>query len=122
MKKYLLLFFWLVSFPVNSQNFRLNIGGSYDFFSNINNYQISFYGYSAGYTYYFHKRVGMSLVFNHYFPTTYYGIVRFSSDPEDILPAYITGGGNCLETGLRYKLFAPASKQEIGRASCRVRV
>lgn len=111
MKRSFFLIFLLISLPLFSQNFRLNIGGTQSLFSNINNRKVSFYGINAGYSYYFYKKFGLYLGFSHYFPTTYYGKVKYWDQEYGTAPANITGGANDFEAGLKLKIFDPKSKK-----------
>lgn len=110
MKKYLIVFLFCLSVPnLYSQNFRLNAGGSFSHFGNIYNREVSFYGFGINYTYYFYKRAGLYMGFDHYFPTTYYGLSYVYEGPG--IPVYITGGANNLNLGLRLKVIDPDSKR-----------
>lgn len=102
-----------LSMPLYSQNFRLNAGGAYTLFSNINNRQVSFYGYGVNYSYYFYKKAGFFVSYDHYLPVTYYGTVptKILYSEKDLIPVYITGGANSLTFGLRMKIIDPATKK-----------
>lgn len=108
MRRYIFMFFVLLSLPLYSQNFRLNAGGAYSFFNNINERQVSFYGYGINYSYYFYKKAGLFISYDHYLPVTYYGLVVSA---EKKIPVYITGGGNVTAFGFRYKIIDPDSKR-----------
>jgi hypothetical protein len=105
-------FLCFISLPAFSQNFRLNAGGSYSFFNNINERPVSFYGYGINYSYYFYKRSGLFISYDHYLPVKYYGLVPLVwYSPEDKIPVYITGGANSVVFGFRYKIVDPDSKR-----------
>ena len=111
MKKYLLLLLLFISSPLYAQNFNLNIGFSQNRFSSINDRSVSFNGISAGYSWYFYKRAGAYLGYAHYFPATYYGIIKYWDMGYGTAPAYITGGADDIKAGLRFKLVDPGSKK-----------
>lgn len=105
MKRYILIFLIFLSIPLYSQNFRLNVEGALSRFENINDRQVSFYGLGLDYSYYFLKKAGLFITFDHYFPTEYYGVAMLQ------YPVYITGGANSFDFGLRYKVIDPDSKR-----------
>ena len=109
MKRYLLLLFIFLYLPLHAQNFRINAGGAVSYFNNIYNRNVSFYGYSVNYSYYFYKKTGFYINFDHYFPATYYALSYAYDDPQ--VPVYITGGANALDLGLRFKIADPDSKK-----------
>ena len=111
MKKYRLLFLLLISSPLYSQNFNLNIGYTRDRFNSINERKVSFNGINAGYSWYFYKRAGVYLGYTHYLPSTYYGIIKYWDMTYGIAPAYITGSADDIKAGLKLKLFDPGSKK-----------
>ena len=111
MRHYLLFFLLAVSSPLYSQNFRLNIGFSQNRYSSINNLKVPFNGISAGYSWYFYKKAGVYAGYSHYFPATYYGIVKYWDMTYGTAPAYITGGADDFKVGMRVKLLDPPSKK-----------
>ena len=111
MRRYIFLFFALTALPLYSQNFKLNAGGSYSFFSNINERQVSFYGYGINYSYYLYKRAGLFVTYDRYLPSTYFGMVQYWDSETATAPAYISGGANSFGLGFKMKIIAPASKK-----------
>jgi|WetSurMetagenome_2_1015567.scaffolds.fasta_scaffold186462_1 hypothetical protein len=115
MRRFILLFFIFLSFlalPLRAQNFRLNAGGAYSYFNNINERQVSFYGYGINYSYYFYKRAGIFISFDHYLPVTYYGLIPLDIyDEEAKIPVYINGGANAKSFGFRFKIADPGSQK-----------
>jgi len=118
MRKAALIVFFLICVPLYSQNFHLKINGSYTFFPDVNSRQVSFAGVGIDYSLFFIKRVGINVGYDHFFPSTYYGLVKFDyyrSGFEEYtpktLPAYITGGADMIRGGLQFKLIDPPSKK-----------
>jgi hypothetical protein len=115
MRRFIILSFAFLSFlalPIHAQNFRLNAGGAYSFFNNINDRQVSFYGYGINYSYYFYKRVGIFISYDHYLPVTYFGLIPLDIyDTEAKIPVYIKGGANAKSFGFRIKIADPGSRK-----------
>ena len=109
MRRYFTILLSLLSLSLYSQNFHLNGGGVIAFFPDINERKVTFPGYGINYSYFFFKNTGLYLGFNHFFPVTYYGKVPYGDNST--VPAYITGGANSAEMGMKIKVFNPDTKK-----------
>jgi hypothetical protein len=109
MRRYFVVILSLLSLSLYSQNFHLNGGGAFTYFPDINKRQVLFSGYGLNYSYYFFKKVGIYLGYNHFFPITYYGEVPYGDNST--VPAYIKGGANSEEIGMKMKVFNPDTKK-----------
>lgn len=109
MRKIVCLLFFVLSLPVHSQNFRLNLGTSRVMFSNINDRRVSFNGINAEYSYYLFRKAGIYLGYNYYFPSTYFSIVRYWDWEDNTATANITGGAHDLEAGMKIRFTNPST-------------
>jgi hypothetical protein len=109
MRRYFVIILSLLSLTLYSQNFHLNGGGVIAYFPDINKRQVIFSGYGLNYSYYFFKKAGIYLGYNHFFPVTYYGQVPYGDNST--VPAYIVGGANNAEMGMKMKVFTPDTKK-----------
>lgn len=112
MRRYLFVLFAFITLPLYSQKFRLNAEGAFSHFSNINERQVSFYGFGLNYSYYLYKKLGIVIGYDHYLPATYYGLVPIVSyRVDEKIPVIITGGANAITFGFRMKIIDPDSKR-----------
>ena len=112
MRRYLFVLFAFITLPLYSQKFRLNAEAAFSHFSNINDRQVSFYGFGLNYSYYIYKKLGLVIGFDHYLPATYYGLVPIVSyRVDEKIPVIITGGANAITFGFRMKVIDPDSKR-----------